>query len=181
MDITVLNTWSAVGLVLDAVLLIWLLLSTIRGAKNGFVYSLTGLVTVVLALAGGWLLSGILADPVAKMLLPGGSDIGQYENGTTRTVVQVAVALVCAIVIGLVIRILGKGISSALNSLPVMGGLNQILGAVFSLALTLAFIFAALLAWKHFFPDSYLNVLKGAPLTTIAAENNPLAALFVKK
>lgn len=180
MDITIFNTWSAVGLILDAVLLIWLLLSTIRGAKSGFVYSLVGLVTVVIAIIGGWLISAILVDPIAKLIFGGDSGIGQFDNATGRKVVQVAIALVCALIIGVLVKILGKGISATLNKIPVVGGLNQILGAAFGLVVTLLFIFAALLAWKHFFAESYANVLKGAPLTTIAAENNPLAGLFGK-
>lgn len=178
MDISILNTWSAVGLILDAVLLVWLLLSTIRGAKSGFVYSLTGLVTVAIAIIGGWLLSVLLVDPVAKLVLNGDAGVGQFSNETGRTVVQVAIAIVGALAVGFVVRILGKGLSASLNKVPVVGGLNQILGGAFSLAVTAAFIFAALLAWKHFFPDSYVNVLKGAPLTTIASDINPLAALF---
>nr|MBQ6241465.1 CvpA family protein [Lachnospiraceae bacterium] len=180
MEITVLNTWSLVGLILDAVLLAWLVVSTIRGAKSGFVYSLVGLVTVLIAIVGGWLVSALLVDPVSKLVLSGDTGAGQFDNAAGRTVVQVAIALVCALIIGLLVKILGKGLSTTLNKIPVVGSLNQVLGGVFSLAVTLAFIFAALLAWKHFFPESCTNVLKGAPLTTIAAENNPLAALFGK-
>ena len=180
MEISILNTWSAVGLILDAALLAWLLISTIRGAKSGFIYSLVSLITVAVAIVGGWLVSSLLVDPVSRLIFNGDAAIGQFGTDTSRKVVQVAIALVCAIVIGILIKVLGKGLSSAMNSIPVVGGLNQVLGAVFGLAVTLLFIFAALLAWKHFFAGSYENVLKGAPLTTIAAENNLLAGLFGK-
>ena len=72
----------------------------------------------------------------------------------------------------------GKGISGAINDLPMVGGLNQILGAVLNVAVTAALVFAILLAWQRFFPAAYGDVMKGAPLARFAGEHNLLTQLF---
>lgn len=176
MDITVLNTWSWVGLAVDATIVVWLLASLVRGGKNGFVYSLIGIATLAIAVVGAWLLSGLLAEPVTNLIKPGGDS--PITSVSTRQVVRVALAIVLALVITVVVKILGKGISRTLNDLPLVGGLNQLLGAVLNVAVTAALILAILYAWESFFPVSYQKVLAGAPVARFADTNNLLAKLF---
>ena len=175
MDITVLNTWSWVGLAVDAVIVIWLLSSLIRGAKNGFVYSLVGIAILAVAVVGAWVLSGLLVDPVTAVIRPEEITVAGVS---TKQVVRVALAIVLALVIAVVVKILGKGISRTLNDLPLVGGLNQLLGAALSLVVTAALILAILYAWESFFPVSYRKVLPGAPVARFGGEHNLLAQMF---
>ena len=151
MDITVLNTWSWVGLAVDAAIVIWLLISFIRGAKKGFVYSLVGIATLAIAVVGAWVLSGLLVDPVTELIRPEEITVAGVS---TKQVVRVALAIVLALVIAVVVKILGKGISRTLNDLPLVGGLNQLLGAALNVVVTAALILAILYAWESFFPRS---------------------------
>ena len=175
MDITVLNTWSWVGLAVDAAIVIWLLISFIRGAKNGFVYSLVGIATLAIAVVGAWVLSGLLVDPVTELIRPEEITVAGVS---TKQVVRVALAIVLALVIAVVVKILGKGISRTLNDLPLVGGLNQLLGAVLNVVVTVALILAILYAWESFFPVSYHKVLPGAPVARFGGEHNLLAQMF---
>lgn len=176
MDITVLNTWSWVGLAVDAVIVIWLLSSLIRGAKNGFVYSLVGIAILAVAVVGAWVLSGLLAGPLTNLIGP--VEEPPVSSVSTKQVVRVALAIVLALVITVVGKILGKGISRTLNDLPLVGGLNQLLGAALSLVVTAALILAILYAWESFFPVSYRKVLPGAPVARFGGEHNLLAQMF---
>ena len=175
MDITVLNTWSWVGLAVDAAIVLWLLISLIRGAKNGFIYSLVGIATLAIAVVGAWVLSGLLVDPVTALIRPEEITVAGVS---TKQVVRVALAIVLALVIAVVVKILGKGISRTLNDLPLVGGLNQLLGAALSLVVTAALILAILYAWESFFPVSYRKVLPGAPVARFGGEHNLLAQMF---
>lgn len=176
MDLAVLNTWSWVGLAVDAAIVVWLLISLIRGAQNGFIYSLLGIATLAIAVAGAWLLSGLLAEPLAKLIRPGEEIV--VASVSTKQVVRVALAIVLALIITVVVKILGKGISRTLNGLPLVGGLNQLLGAVLSVVVTAALILAILYAWESFFPVSYQKVLTGAPVARFGGEHNLIAHLF---
>ncbi|MBP3729139.1 MAG: CvpA family protein [Lachnospiraceae bacterium] len=181
MDVTILNQWSVIGLILDAVIIIWLLASLISGAKNGFVASLLGMFTFLVAIIGAWILSGILADPLTKMIFDspeGGRAGSDLSLAAARKMVRVGAAILSAGIIAVLFRILGKGLSRLINGIPLVGGLNQVLGLVVSALVTLALIMALLLAWSSFFPSSYEEVIKGAPVAAFVEKHNLLAQLF---
>ena len=176
MELSVMNTWSWVGLAVDAAIVIWLLASLVSGAKNGFVYSLIGIATLAIAVVGAWVLSGILAEPVANMIKPA-ADV-PVTSVSTKQVVRVALAIVLALVITVVVKVVGKGFSRVLSDIPLVGGLNQLLGAVLGVLVTGALILAILYAWESFFPVSYQKVLTGAPVARFAGEHNFIAQWF---
>lgn len=180
MDITILNEWSIVGLIIDAVILLWLIFSFFGGAKTGFVYSVLGLATFFAALIGAWFLSDLVADPLTKLIR--GNESAALAAGVsynvTRRIVRAVAGILLVIVLAFVIRIFAKGLSGTFSKVPVVGSLNQILGGLFGFLATLALIFALLIAWKAVFPQAYADVLRGAPLTRFASEHNILAKLF---
>ena len=180
MDVSILSSWSLVGLIIDALILVWLIFSFFGGAKTGFVYTVLGLGTFIIALAGAWFLSDLAADPLTKLIR--GDESAALAAGisydVTRRIVRAVAGIVLVFILGFVVRIFAKGLSGSFNKIPVVGSLNRVLGAFFGFLATLALIFALLIAWKAIFPQAYEDVLKGAPLTRLGAEHNILANLF---
>ncbi len=264
MDISIANTWSVVGLIVDVAIVGLLIFALIRGFKHGFVYCVVWVAAILAAVIGARLVSALFAEPVANFfyskaeepvakaaenLAPELDNIdwslidfdsertaltdeeyqylrqnegvagvakaldsvgvketrqkelfyswaksirksdekasvfirGKATEAARAAILLLTKALMIVIVFIIVLvlfRLLGKGLSGLVSKIPVVGTLDRGLGGALSFVAFAALLFLALYGLEHLFPETYAKLTAGAPVTNFAAGVNPLSKFF---
>ena len=93
-------------------------------------------------------------------------------------VTKAIIIMVVFIVVLVLFRLLGKGLSKVVSRIPVVGTLDHGLGGALSFIAFAAVLFLALYGLQHLFPESYVKLTSGAPVTNFAGGVNPLSSFF---
>ena len=95
-----------------------------------------------------------------------------------RFIVRALMIIIVFVVILVLMRLAGEGLSKLFSKIPVVGTLDKVLGVAVNFLTVAAVILVALYAWQHLWPDSFAEFAKGAPVAGFIAKNSPLISFF---
>jgi len=182
MDVSIFSIWSPYGLIADCVILLIMILFVIQGAKNGFLYVVLCLLSLVAGILSASLVSNWLTDPLSNLIYGSAKEsiesVGTLPPDLARRGIRYAVQLITLIVtfflVLFLLRLFAKWLSEKVSELSFVGTVDSSLGAALNCIVGLAVVFLAQYTWQYLWPESFEKVINGAPLMTLVKNINPL-------
>ena len=116
--------------------------------------------------------SGDTASDFAKKWVQKGG------SAAIHTIVRVLVIILSFFILLAVLRFLSKLISRGIGMIPLIGGLDHLLGAMFALLACAVVIFVLLYTWMHVHETSYTECQNHSIILKWLMEVNPLRRFF---